>query len=850
MRAPVHAMAGNLIWTRSGTVWANWILSGLPYGLRPVKDKLVVRSLHQGLFRALVGESLLLGVRSGLDPAVIGQRMLDGVDPVENPDWFAECEATVQWLDQVEPGQRVFWLAVPLGAASPADRVLEPMRSVRADLQDWLGLPLGGVPAAEVERRAAQAARVAEAIPAVFQPVATTAAQMVWLHQHALRRGLFEDLDLPEGEAGTEVPPKGASALGTPVLDEGGQTDFDPKSPARLNLVGRKYLKVMDANAPAEPTASYQKMLVVSDVPDGGMVFPGSELLGRIDECGQDVDWAMRLTVTSSGEVMVRNQRALNTLNEQYHQRSGEISLGVSVLDRAATDLTEYAAVLEGDKNEVETQATIMFAVAGESPDEVRWHARGVTDYLAAAGYRLAAPLGYQTDLWWSMLPGVTTLPVVREFAQITTSRALAATVPLASIHLGDTKGSVLGLNIGHGPLRDVNKPCGPTDVVMHDLEGASDKQLSGSIAIAGALGAGKTALLMKISGDVVARGGQLVIADKSDKGEWVSWAQGLGRVVVVDPVRPQWSLDPLRIFDPDRAGRLMQSFLTTLLNRPPTSPSGVLLAKVLRRDYLTAHGITSAGALRAHLRDDCKLNGAGDLADLIGVFADQDLGRVVFDPSAPALDLKTRAVVMRTNTLQLPSRAELERGHLFEQLTLEKIFGRALHALLATLAREICFADTSVLGCFVVSEAHAITSSPEGEEVIKEFVREGRKARGAALLDSQDPLEDFGSKTLRGLIPTRIQMRQPDKNLARNGLEWMDMDPTDESLVDLVTRDISPPGPGDVAAVHRRGEALMRDVYGRVGRIKVELPLTPGRAAAITAGGSAAPRARQAIRR
>src|SRR5690606_5892628 len=240
----------------------------------------------------------------------------------------------------------------------------------------------------------------------------------------------------------------------------------------------------------------------------------------------------------------------------------------------------------------------------------------------SVAGYRLAAPLGYQSDLWWSMLPGVTAPPVVREFAQITTSRALSATVPMASIHLGDTRGSALGLNIGHGPLLAENTPCGPADVVMHDLEGASDKQLSGSIAIAGALGAGKTALLMKISGDVVARGGQLVIADKSDKGEWVSWAQGLGRVMVVDPVRPEWSLDPLRIFDPDAASRLMQSFLTTLLNRPATSPAGVLMSKVLKRDYLVEHGITSSGALRAHLQDGCTLTGARDLGDLLGVFA------------------------------------------------------------------------------------------------------------------------------------------------------------------------------------------------------------------------------------
>ncbi|GAA4997780.1 hypothetical protein GCM10023317_28260 [Actinopolymorpha pittospori] len=32
-------MASNLRWTRSGTGWADWILTGVPYGLRPIKDK-------------------------------------------------------------------------------------------------------------------------------------------------------------------------------------------------------------------------------------------------------------------------------------------------------------------------------------------------------------------------------------------------------------------------------------------------------------------------------------------------------------------------------------------------------------------------------------------------------------------------------------------------------------------------------------------------------------------------------------------------------------------------------------------------------------------------------------------
>ena len=844
MRTPTRAMAANLRWTRSGAVWADWILTGLPYGLRPVKDKHAARALHAALLRALPGEALLLGVRSGLDPAAIVTRMLDGVDLPACPDWIAECEATLDSLDALGPGQRIFWLSVPLAPDKPSDRALEPLRAATSDLRDRLGLPRAGIPQDKVQRRLAQAARIAESIPSAFNPLPATPAQMVWLHNHATYRGLFADFDLPDSD---ETPPtavlsiKTGASLAEPVLDEGGQTDLDRKTAARFNPLTRRYLKVADAALPDDTTASYQCLLALADVPDGGMVFPGSEIIGRIDESGIEVDWALRLSVRSSASVASQNRRALRNLNEQYGQREGELSHGLNMLDRAAEDLAEYVATLESDKLEVEVQATAIFAVAGPTPDIARQQARGLGDFLAETGYKLSAPLGYQEELWWAMTPGVPSSRAVREFCQITTSRALAATVPLASARLGDAKGCVLGLNIAHGPLLADNMPCGPTSVVLHDLEGASDRHVSGSAAVAGELGAGKTATLMVLAGAVIDRGGQLVIADRTAKGEWASWADAVSSAVVVNTADPQLSLDPLRVFGPRTGSRALQNFLTPLLNVAPTSERGVLLADVLDPTYLEQHQLGSAQALLAHLSDGCPLPGAADLARLINVFARQHFGRVIFDDTVTALPLSAAAVVIRTHTLQLPSREELEHEHLFKQLPLEKFFGRALNALIASLARTVCFADTSQLAGFVVSEAHAMTISFEGEREIVDFVRDGRKHRAVVLLDSHDPEADFGSPTLRGLIPTRILMRHRDKTMARRGLQWLDLDPDDEALVERVRHNTSPLGSaaGSVAP-HRRGEATMRDMSGNVGRIKVLLPARPQRAAAIITGGSA----------
>lgn len=827
MRSPARALAGNLMWTRTGTVWAIWRLQAIPYGYRPHKDKLEARALHQALIRALPGESMLLSVCAGMDPAAIVERMIAGVDLEHAQDWAAECEATLDTLDEIGIGQRVHWLAVPLNDTSSRDRAAEPWKAATADLRDLLGIPRSGIPAKEVTRRAAQARRVAEGIPILFQPAPATPAQLVWLNLHAQQRGLFADVDLPEGpgDVATELLiPRSGAALNEPLLDEGGQSDVDRKDSRSWNPLDRRYLKVIQPHDPGTPTASYQSLLVLSDVPAEGMHFPGSEFLGRIDECGLEIDWAMRLSVRSSEQVAKQNRRALINLNEQFDQREGELSHGLNALERAAAELAEYAGILDTEKLEVEVQATIVFCTAADNPTTSLEQARRLADYLGAAGYKLAQPLGYQEHLWWSMSIGAPANRAVQEFAQITTSRALSATVPLASSDLGDNKGSLLAINISSG------RP----GAVLHDIAGASVRDVSGSMAIVGELGSGKSLLMKKLCGDVVDRGGQVVAIDRTKMGEWAHWARSVTEAIVIDIAEPEVSLDPLRLFGITIGSRITQSFLTPLLNIAPTSDRGVLLSEILDPAYLDEHQLRGLGDVLAHLLStDCALAGSADLAKVMNVFARRDFGRVIFDNSLPALKPTAPVLIFRTHTLDLPDRTELETPHLFAQMSLEKIFGRAIYALIAGVGRQILFADTSRLGVFGGDEAHHLTISQEGEREIIYIVRDGRKHNVAAMLASHDAESDFGSTTLRGLIPTRILMRHRDKTLARRGLAFLDMDPNDEDLVEMVVADTSPVGPNGVPE-HRRGEAFMRDSSGNVGRIKVLAPSLPSRNEAV----------------
>ena len=173
------------------------------------------------------------------------------------------------------------------------------------------------------------------------------------------------------------------------------------------------------------------------------MVFPGSELVGRIDESGLYVDWAMRLSVRASAAVAAKNQRALRNLNEQFGQREGD-EPRADTSKRVASDLAQYVAILEL-KLEVGSPSHHHLLrrrprrrhSPRRSPRPVRLPGRRRVQAGATAGIPGTAVVGHA--------PGRAVRRAVQQFAQITTSKALAVTIPLASVALGDTKGSLLG---------------------------------------------------------------------------------------------------------------------------------------------------------------------------------------------------------------------------------------------------------------------------------------------------------------------------------------------------------------------------------------------------------------------
>lgn len=828
MFSHVTDLTRNLMWTRGGTVWAMWRLQAMPYGFRSDKSKQSVRTLHAALLRAVRGEALLMSFAASADPAQVVEAMVDGIDLEHHPAWAAECFATLDTLEGYDLGARGYWLAVPL-PNNGSNRVKEPLRAGLASVKDQLAMPRTGPSPMQVAIRRRQADEIRKALPAAFKATPASVSEMVWVNLHAQQRGLYLDRPIPEPSDGIEQTDMGApSILPAPVIDPCASADLATKRPMTpIDVLTRRYLKITN---PDTMSASYQVAMVLADTPNGGVAFPGGEWLGRLDECGQVVDWAQRLTIRSRDEVTAKNRRANTKLNDQAFQRDGENTGGTmgGQLALAASQLAEYQGIIESDQLEVEAQATTIFAVGAPTADEARDIARDVRKHFEDLEFRVVDDPSAQEALWWSMLPGAPTTKVVGEYGQITTAFNLAASVPVICPELGDRAGSLVGLEISTSRVSPV----------LLDIAAASLADASPAVAIAGELGAGKSVVMKKLAKDAVDRGADLTAIDRTRVAEWAAAVRDIDGHVVVDiSERAAHSIDPLRLFPAKEAGRITMSFLSALLNIAPMSADGVLLNRVLDPQYLQSYGLTDLCSVIAHLKSLTSPE-AAVVAGRMEVISTKDFGRALFDSTLPVVDLTAPVIVFLTALMQLPRQEELTNRHLFDQMSLEKVFGRAVFALLASIARERCFANPARLGVFAVDEAHSVTSSPEGIEEIKVFVRDGRKHSASLLIGSHDPLADFGDEVLRGLIKCRILMRHTDEILAMRGLRWVLGQPEDSEidpdLVTMITQNTSPLVGGKVP-VHRRGECMMRDFAGRIGRVKVLLPAQEDRAKLIT---------------
>jgi len=839
MRVPFRHIAGHLVWSMSGSVWAIWRVTAVGGRYMPARVQEELLGRVTGLVRSLVGAPRLFGLAARVDPGEVAERMVDGLNWQALPAWAETTASGLELLAGQEMHRRTLWLAVPLSSSRGRPDLSATGGQMWAELSAVLGLPPAPIGSDEVNEYTERAGHIHTALGGGLVLRPASPAEIVWMVQHAVHRGLQEPLlsDAQDSllfgsriQNGVLRSPS-YTDLGQVRLTEGGHPHAGTEAP--LNQEGVKARKAWWRSGAASPLlrrwlqveceggTGYQAHLALAEFPPARAV-ESADLLARLEGLPFPVDFVVDLQVVPSEKAKEQVRRKKKELLDQAEQYGAQPTGMPQSLPDAAGDLAEEDARLSRTSVEVEVQSVTVFTVWGPDAVTCDARARAVVAMLSGGDYRAVRPYGMQEQLFALGLPGAPRPAQVREFTQHQLSQDWAAVGAFTDTTVGDPTGLMVGVDLDCGTIRPV----------LLNIADAPQKNASASVGIVGDLGAGKSVLEKLLTSGVVDRGGRAIVIDRTPIREWATFARSAAgeRCQVIDAAQAELSIDPLRVFGGAVGAHYALSYLTLQLGVGPMSASGAVLhhavedaaaglepsmAAVLESLHALAQNAAGPSARR---------DAAATMADLLRIVSSNPLAAMVFDRQLPPVtldgDLGADLVVVSTIGLTLPPREAFGNIDVLRQQPLEALIGRAVLYLIAAIARQAAFTDPARFCTVAMDECYWLTSSAEGSALVHEILHDGRKHGAGVILGAHD-VDELGKDA--GLLAYKVLARTSDQSRAAKGLGFLGLDGTDEDLVRLVTTGLSP-----VGQAGRDGEMLLRDPRMNVGRIRVVVPAVP----------------------
>lgn len=812
MKPPARAVVGHLVWSTDGGVWAVWSVRPFPHAHTSPIEKLAIHSRLRSLLVNLPADSMLLSVSERLDPIDVVDRMAEGVDIDRRPAWAGVCEATAEWLATVPLRRRLYYVAAALPSARRP--LLDVLRDAANDVGLSFGIPRSPVPADEVELRRRQARELEVSLAQHIDLRPVSAGELCWLYARSLRRegaepAYDETWEPPvppplagDGDDRAESErwrPRGVLAhLTDAVVTEGGTGD-DEDRPRH-----RRYVRI-----DGEHGTTYQTVLALSDMPHY-FRFPGGggEWLYHADHVGFPLDWCVRMRSIRNADAQSKVRRKHRDLVGQIDEYDGDLTGAPPQLAEAIQAIDEERTQLGANPSEPEIQATVLLSIAAPTLDELEARARALTAMFEPQEYGLARPTGGQVALMRSLLPGTAAAPVCRDYTQFMLARDLAAGSPFCGSDVGDPTGLLLGVSMDGGN----------TTPVLFDPAYGPKANASPSLAAVGRLGSGKSFFLKRLCWDTIARGGQVVTIDRTQSGEYVTFAGAVpGRTQVVRlEAGSNVRLDPMRSFSGDERATITLGFLSLLAGCSAHTEEGAALAEAVDAVAEDPHsGLGDVVDELARMGADEKHPdvAARGLARRLMHYRRSPVGQIAFGEGEP-MSLDADFIVFWAPHLALPDRETLANENAARMMLPEQVLGQALLYLVAAVGRRVVFRDPTRFAAALYDEAWALLASPHGQSLLIEGVRDGRKHNGAIWLASQHP-NDFAINELEDLLGSRFVFRQARRAIPA-ALRFLGVTDSVDASVTL-EQGIS------------TGVCLYRDVRDRIGLVQVLPPTVPG---------------------
>jgi hypothetical protein len=815
--APLGAV-GNLRLTAGG-VYADYLLSGVPFIFLSEPWQNTVAAEHAELWRTLPSGAVLSGLTVDVPVRATVRKMLAAHRQL-TPSWVSHCRTWEPTLARHTSRRRIYWLSLPLDYGRAGQTPAGGMRRMKDAV---IGRDKDTVESLNHYRELA--ADMVAALPRVFLPKPASAEQIWWHWNYTASRGVWRH-PLPAGSSDPDATlPE--SAFSPVYLDEA----------AAALRVRRWRAARSDTDAfvrcsrdPADEIAdSFQALLPLEDFPDSGIAWPRSALFKVLDDLsrpGVTLDWAIHATFQQAHAAVTASQNVINNISDQFRQRGRHADTDDELIRKLASG-RELTSELKRGTAERGVNVAITLAAAAGSPEELNDAVSTLTAVFRRQDIGFRRWRGGQAQLWRAFNVGTENASATGEFRNPTTTERFAKFVPLLASRLGNNTGVPLGMNLTSPGLRDV---------VLLDLLNAPARDNGANLVICGSPGRGKSHISKLLVWAWLLLGAGVHIFDPSEPREHQRALTDFDDKLIVDLADPAMSIDPLRIFPYQDAAEHAVDHLLPLLGYAAVSRQAARLRAHLAAETRDANGIGSIARLIGYLRE---LRDSRDRADddllvaLEGLSTERHL-RAVFDEALPVADLsRAAAVVWNTATLELPSVTEEYAAHLHHLTTPRQRAGQAVYGLAADLSQMIFFGRRNRPDVLVMEEAAPLTNSPGGQKCCNRMIRQGRKSQTGFVGISQHPIKDFAVLEDE-FIDQRLCLGFKDPRLAEATLRWCgrDLDRHPELLRMYVenTSPVTLVDHGDDAIDSRygkvisgrEGEAWFLDEFGGFGKVRL----------------------------
>lgn len=825
---PLSGRRGNLIFAEDGSIWCNYLLTGLNVNSYRTTSAGAAQDSHELLLTALseipTDDIMLTGLRVRVDPISTCRRMTAGI-----PDWAPKRYRHLhvlldEFYKRMLAGEytefdRVYWLSISQPSRrSISDRLVSTLVDTDPHEEvNWADV-------ADFERRCF------DAIPAEFRAKRTTPVSVDWCFDRATTRGLSVPVLTPPEEGG---PIPGERAYPEIMIDEAAESSAlysnflrdladgriaGGKPSLRQRFRSLTAGKVMSIAHPSRRTAelpdgpvSYQSMMGIARYP-ARYSDQVSSFTYLVDQAiGVDADFTLRMRFSQSlTDTAAVSETERNLVSEGTANADDEFE--AFDYDSRRAELRRFHDAVRAESVPRGMQVAAIFAFGSSDLDHLNGRVAALTQRFRSNGYTPLHPVGGQRELWTMMMPGSRRTRLGDDLLQTTTAHWFSGAMPIRRSFAGDAVGMPLA----------INRENANGQIILLDLLGATDRG-NASIAFTGAQGSGKSNAMKLVLLFVTALNRYAAVVDHSKHGEWSVFARQIARTQVVDAAAGQWSMDPLKCLPSPQAETVMMAHYLPLFGFSTKSPEAAYLASILRPEFRGVRGITSTRKLMDWLKSTGEAE-AKALSLNFEHWAALPYTRTFIDPpprpgSGDGLppfdnlaDLAARmergetphCTVFRTHELPV------YRG---ENPSAASDLNQWSAAVYGTIARMTAHRFALIRGTCVFF-GDEISFLKGNEDVVELLIRSpdrtGRKDRNFVVVASQHA-EDFDHNY--AMIEKRAALRQPVEANARAALTHLDM-PVLDSLVDMMTTQTSPPDPdnNNLPRAGRQGEGWWND--------------------------------------